>query len=58
MSDIDPYGWFQWYCRFYLGRRSTDDDRQVGRGKRCHSKTGEFTWVGEGRLWPRARVKR
>ena len=40
MSNIDPYGWFQWYCRFYQGRRSSDDERQVGRGKRCHSKTG------------------
>jgi hypothetical protein len=25
----DPRGWFQWYCRFYLGRRSDDDVRQV-----------------------------
>jgi len=32
ISDIDPYGWFQWYCRFYMGRRSTDDDRQIARG--------------------------
>jgi len=30
----DPYGWFQWYCRFYLGRRTSDDDRQVGRWRR------------------------
>ena len=29
--EQDPYGWFQWYCRFFLGRRSMDDDRQVGR---------------------------
>lgn len=31
ISSIDPYGWFQWYCRFYQGRRSTDDDRQIKR---------------------------
>ena len=27
----DPYGWFQWYCRFYQGRRTKDDERQVDR---------------------------
>jgi len=31
ISELDPYGWFQWYCRFFLGRRSTDDARQVQR---------------------------
>lgn len=32
ITAVDPYGWFQWYCRFYLGRRCSDDERQISRG--------------------------
>ncbi|KAG9801601.1 hypothetical protein KCU77_g24106, partial [Aureobasidium melanogenum] len=45
----DVRGWFQWYTRFWLGRRCDDDDRQIGRWERC---------VGERGRWRRMLLKK
>ena len=38
----DPRGWFQWYCRFFCGRRSADDARQIARWCACASPRGRW----------------
>ncbi|KAL3758651.1 hypothetical protein ACHAWU_005237 [Discostella pseudostelligera] len=42
ISDSDPYGWFQWYCRFYSGRRCSDDARQISRWMKSAGVKGRF----------------
>jgi hypothetical protein len=48
----DPRGWLQWYCRYYVGRRSVDDERQIGRWRamarhvaqlKQHCRRGDFS---------------
>ena len=34
INEIDPYGWFQWYFEYWLGRRSKDDERQIKKMER------------------------
>jgi hypothetical protein len=32
INEADPKGWFQWYCRYYMGRRLPQEDvRQIKR---------------------------
>ena len=40
----DPRGWFQWYCRFYRGRRLRDgeDDRQISRWRGVCGEKGRW----------------
>lgn len=38
----DVRGWFQWYCRFFMGRRCDDDERQISRWRKCVGETGRW----------------
>ena len=31
INKDDPRGWFEWYCKFFTGRRHQDDERQIKR---------------------------
>ena len=59
IHEDDPRGWFQWYCRYYLGRRLPDEDRrQIKRWKamRRHvSQVRRHCDPGNGACRPRQR---
>jgi len=38
----DPRGWFQWYCRYFMGRRGEDDDRQIRRWRNMNRHIGQL----------------
>ena len=42
ITEYDPYGWIEWYCHFYNGRRTPDDERQIKRWKGVAGERGRF----------------
>ena len=42
ITKYNPYGWVQWYCDFYNGKRSKDDIRQINRWKKLAGRSGRF----------------
>ena len=38
LNKIDPYGWFQWYFKYWFSGRSKDDERQINRWERIVSR--------------------
>jgi hypothetical protein len=55
----DPRGWFQWYCRYYMGRRMPDEDaRQIKRWKAIRRHVRQLQLACEpGDVWCRRRQR-
>jgi len=43
ITQYDPYGWFEWYCNYFYGRRiASEDERQIKRWQNLASNNGRF----------------
>lgn len=52
INHYDPYGWVQWYCNFFMGRRCPDDDRQIKRWLQTAGPNSRF------RIWLCNQIKK
>jgi len=57
INPQDPRGWFEWYCRFWMGRRTDDDARQVRRWRGIARHSGQVKKHGAGDPLKRARQR-
>ena len=57
INPQDPRGWFEWYCRFWMGRRSDDDLRQIRRWKQISRHSAQVKKNGMGDVTVRARQR-
>ena len=42
IAKTAPYGWVEWFCHFYNGKRSHDDERQIKRWLAFAGPSGRF----------------
>ena len=42
IDEMHPYGWMQWYCDFFSGKRSQYDDTQIKRWMNLAGDNGRF----------------